>query len=67
MNPVLKKDVFETIENAKTEGMSESMIRELTNKIIDLFAEYDLEYGQAHKIMDCVGITLEARKQFLNP
>ena len=67
INPVLKKDVFDTIKNASTEKMPEPMVRELTNKVIDLFIEYKLEYSQAHKIMDCVGITLEARKQFLSP
>lgn len=67
MNPVLKQDVFKTISNATTEKMSEEKVMDLTNKVIDIFAENNLEYSQAHAVMDCVEITLEARKSFLNP
>lgn len=67
MSPDMKKSVFETIREASTEKMPESKVCELTEKVIELFAEYNLEYGQAHRLLDCVGITLETRKLFLNP
>lgn len=67
MNPILKRDVFETISNATTEKMTQEKVMDLTNKVIDIFVENNLEYSQAHAVMDCVGITLEARKSFLNP
>lgn len=67
MSPQMKRSVFELIENATTEKLPELKVRELTDKVIDLFAEYDLEYSQAFRVLGCIEFTLEARKQFLNP
>lgn len=67
MDMSTKKSVFDSIKEASSEKMPESKVRELTDKVIDLFAEYNLEYSQAHKILDCVGITLGARSRLMKP
>ena len=67
MDMSTKKSVFDSIKEASSEKMPESKVCELTDKVIDLFAEYNLEYSQAHKILDCVGITLGARSRLMKP
>ena len=67
MSPHLKRSVFESIENAVTEKLPEAKVREMADAIINLLSNYDLEYCQAYRVLGCVEITLEARKQFLNP
>lgn len=67
MSPHTRRSVFEAIENAATEKLPETKVREMADAIINLLADYDLEYSQAYRVLGCVEITLEARKQFLNP
>lgn len=67
MHPNIKRSVFESIAAASTEELPEEKVFELVDKIIDMLADCNLTYDQAHKVLDSVGATLGARSCLMKP